>query len=168
MHKRGIFKLNITFNTAITVALLTAMISFIVQYFFKYYDNRNHSQSIKKAIISEIAATLKIIEKRNYREWLQSCVDDLESGKSKLVLGSIEQQQNLFPVYKANIDKIGVLNANLASNIVMFYALLESVLIDTKSDGLLNNPEFSSLDAFIETLKILDDAILLGKEIENT
>ncbi|MFI8011594.1 hypothetical protein ACIF8R_15645 [Acinetobacter sp. ABJ_C4_1] len=157
--------MNSTLNTAIAVAILSAGISFLIQYFFKRYDSRIHAKTIKKAIISEITATLKLIEKRRYSEFLQECIHELATGKTFKVLASIEQQQNLFPVYKSNIDKIGVLNANLASKIVMFYALLESVLVDTNSKGLLNNAEYSTLEAFQETFAILNEAIALGNEI---
>lgn len=160
--------LNSTILTAIAVAFFSAAISFLTQYFFKLYDSKNHAQTIERAIISEISATLKLIEKRKYSEYLQVCIQELTTGESQKVLVSIEQQQNLFPVYKSNIDKIGVLNANLASEIVMFYALLESVLIDTNSNGLLSNPDFSNLEAFKETYSILNEAITLGKKITKT
>ncbi|MHC3082219.1 hypothetical protein [Acinetobacter nosocomialis] len=157
--------MNSTIFTAIAVALLSAIISFLTQYFFKRYDSKNHAQTIERAIISEIAATLKLIEKRKYAEYLQECIQELTTGESSKVLASIEQQQNIFPVYKSNIDKIGALNADLASEIVMFYALLESVLVDTNSNGLLNNPDYSSIEAYKETYSILNEAITLGKKI---
>lgn len=160
--------MNSTLNTALAVAILSAGISFLIQYFFKRYDSETHAKTIKRAIISEVAATLKLIEKRKYHEYLQESIRELETGESLQVLISIEQQQNLFPVYKSNIDKIGMLKADLASNIVMFYALLESVLVDTNSKGLLNNPEYSTLEAFQETFIILNEAISLGNEIIKT
>lgn len=157
--------MNSTIFTAIAVTLFSAVISFLTQYFFKLYDSKNHAQTIERAIISEISATLKLIEKRKYSQFLQECIQELTSGESHEVLASIEQQQNLFPVYKSNIDKIGVLNAELATEIVMFYALLESVLVDTNSNGLLSNPDYSNLEAFKETYSILNEAITLGKKI---
>lgn len=155
--------MNINANDAIVVAFFTTIISFIIQFFFRWYDGKNIANSFELSVIAEIEAMLSIIKKREYREALESGIQFSYLG-SNIASLQIDIQENYCPIYYSNLDKISLLSKKRVKDIVWFYSILASIIQDVKPNGILNTDEVSK-EAFIECLKLLDEAIAIGNRI---
>lgn len=72
---------------------------------------------------------------------------------------SLDIQENVFPVYSSNLDKIGQLSPKIAPQIVTLYALLSSILQDVKVGGLLSICEQGNYQNYKNIYDLLANAI---------
>lgn len=155
-------------SDALIVALVTVIINFFIQLFFKYKDNRSQQLSIQLAIIAEIKALKKLIEQRKYIQDIQNIVLHLEKNRGYRTTLSLDIQENVFPVYSSNLDKIGQLSPKIAPQVVTFYALLSSILQDVKVGGLLSIPEQGNYQNYKNIYDLLTNALEIADEIINS
>ena len=155
-------------SDALVVALVTVIINFFIQFFFKYKDNRLQQLSIQLAIIAEIKALKKLIEQRRYLQDIHNIVLNLEKNKGYRMTLSIDIQENVFPVYSSNLDKIGQLSSKIAPQVVTFYALLSSILQDVKVGGLLSIHEQGNYQNYKNIYDLLINALEIADEIINS
>ncbi|MCA4182705.1 hypothetical protein LDY14_19570, partial [Acinetobacter baumannii] len=146
-------------------ALVTVIINFFIQLFFKYKDNRSQQLSIQLAIIAEIKALKKLIEQRKYVQDIQNVVLHLEKNRGYRITLSLDIQENVFPVYSSNLDKIGQLSPKIAPQVVTFYALLSSILQDVKVGGLLSIREQGNYQNYKNIYDLLTNALEIADEI---
>ncbi|EZP66261.1 hypothetical protein BW43_02734 [Pseudomonas sp. RIT357] len=66
-------------------------------------------------------------------------------------------------IYKANLDKLGMIKGTQLSKIVNFYSLIESIILDAKPDGILGSR--GSVEDYSEVIEFLDDALKLADEL---
>ncbi|AIL74681.1 MULTISPECIES: hypothetical protein [Acinetobacter calcoaceticus/baumannii complex] len=152
-------------SDALIVALVTVIINFFIQLFFKYKDNRSQQLSIQLAIIAEIKALKKLIEQRKYVQDIQNVVLHLEKNRGYRITLSLDIQENVFPVYSSNLDKIGQLSPKIAPQVVTFYALLSSILQDVKVGGLLSIREQGNYQNYKNIYDLLTNALEIADEI---
>lgn len=152
-------------SDALIVALVTVIINFFIQLFFKYKDNRSQQLSIQLAIIAEIKALKKLIEQRKYVQDIQNIVLHLEKNRGYRTTLSLDIQENVFPVYSNNLDKIGQLSPIIAPQVVTFYALLSSILQDVKVGGLLSIHEQGNYQNYKNIYDLLTNALEIADEI---
>ncbi|WP_427838363.1 hypothetical protein [Acinetobacter baumannii] len=152
-------------SDALIVALVTVIINFFIQLFFKYKDNRSQQLSIQLAIIAEIKALKKLIEQRKYVQDIQNVVLHLEKNRGYRITLSLDIQENVFPVYSSNLDKIGQLSPKIAPQVVTFYALLSSILKDVKVGGLLSIREQGNYQNYKNIYDLLTNALEIADEI---
>ncbi|MCT9370220.1 hypothetical protein [Acinetobacter baumannii] len=152
-------------SDALIVALVTVIINFFIQLFFKYKDNRSQQLSIQLAIIAEIKALKKLIEQRKYVQDIQNIVLYLEKNRGYRTTLSLDIQENVFPVYSSNLDKIGQLSPKIAPQVVTFYALLSSILQDVKVGGLLSIREQGNYQNYKNIYDLLTNALEIADEI---
>ncbi|HAV5947367.1 TPA: hypothetical protein JI227_15520 [Acinetobacter baumannii] len=152
-------------SDALIVALVTVIINFFIQLFFKYKDNRSQQLSIQLAIIAEIKALKKLIEQRKYIQDIQNVVLHLEKNRGYRITLSLDIQENVFPVYSSNLDKIGQLSPKIAPQVVTFYALLSSILQDVKVGGLLSIREQGNYQNYKNIYDLLTNALEIADEI---
>ncbi|EOH6037975.1 hypothetical protein NQ810_05695 [Acinetobacter baumannii] len=133
--------------------------------FFKYKDNRSQQLSIQLAIIAEIKALKKLIEQRKYVQDIQNVVLHLEKNRGYRITLSLDIQENVFPVYSSNLDKIGQLSPKIAPQVVTFYALLSSILQDVKVGGLLSIREQGNYQNYKNIYDLLTNALEIADEI---
>lgn len=155
-------------SDALIVALVTVIINFFIQLFFKYKDNRSQQLSIQLAIIAEIKALKKLIEQRKYVQDIQNIVLHLEKNRGYRTTLSLDIQENVFPVYSNNLDKIGQLSPKIAPQVVTFYALLSSILQDVKVGGLLSLHEQGNYQNYKNIYDLLINALEIADEIINS
>lgn len=155
-------------SDALIVALVTVIINFFIQLFFKYKDNRSQQLSIQLAIIAEIKALKKLIEQRKYVRDIQNIVLHLEKNRGYRTTLSLDIQENVFPVYSSNLDKIGQLSPKIAPQVVTFYALLSSILQDVKVGGLLSIHEQGNYQNYKNIYDLLSNALEIADEIINS
>jgi len=146
-------------------ALIVALVTVIIQLFFKYKDNRSQQLSIQLAIIAEIKALKKLIEQRKYVQDIQNVVLHLEKNRGYRITLSLDIQENVFPVYSSNLDKIGQLSPKIAPQVVTFYALLSSILQDVKVGGLLSIREQGNYQNYKNIYDLLTNALEIADEI---
>ncbi len=149
------------------IAAFTSIVSLIVQLVLRRLDSQRHTKSFQLAIMAEISALLSLIERRKYREALDRGIFDAKVGSlvNMPSLLSLNIQEDYCPVYYNNLDKIPLLDNNKAKEIVLFYALIASLVQDLRPGGVLNNPDYSSSEAFKKDLEILDQAIAIGRKL---
>ncbi|MFV5362696.1 hypothetical protein VXO68_16080 [Acinetobacter oleivorans] len=152
-------------SDALIVALVTVIINFFIQLFFKYKDNKSQQLSIQLAIIAEIKALKKLIEQRKYVQDIQNVVLHLEKNRGYRITLSLDIQENVFPVYSSNLDKIGQLSPKIAPQVVTFYALLSSILQDVKVGGLLSIREQGNYQNYKNIYDLLTNALEIADEI---
>jgi len=155
-------------SDALIVALITVIINFFIQLFFKYKDKRSQQLSIQLAILAEIKALKKLIEQRKYVQDIQNIVLHLEKNRGYRTTLSIDIQENVFPVYSGNLDKIGQLSPKIAPQVVTFYALLSSILQDVKVGGLLSIHEQGNYQNYKNIYDLLINALEIADEIINS
>lgn len=155
-------------SDALVVALVTVIINFFIQLFFKYKDNKSQQLSIQLAIIAEIKALKKLIEQRRYLQNIHNIVLNLEKNRGYRMTLSINVQENVFPVYSSNLDKIGQLSPKIAPQVVTFYALLSSILQDVKVGGLLSIHEQGNYQNYKNIYDLLINALEIADEIINS
>ena len=148
-------------------ALILAVVGLAGKYLVDWLAARNQAKAFQQAILAEIYALLSLIKARDYRKFLDEGV--FTSEVCKLIedsyLLSMNIQDNYCPVYYNNLDKIQLLNKNNVKDIVLFHALIASLVQDLKPGGACNNKESSSPEVFESSLKILDQATLIGERI---
>lgn len=155
-------------NTAILVALISAVISFIVQLYFKKMEYSHSAKTIEKAILAEISAIILVIEKRKFCEVFEEIIKAYNDTPSRKYELTIKIQNDIFPVYSNNIDKIGSVDSKKISQIVMFYSLLNSVIQNVIPGGVLNDPSIiDKSEHFTESYSILIQAFSMGKQLVN-
>ncbi len=70
--------MNTNLNDAIVIALISFISSFIIQLIFRRLDRSKNIDTIQIALITEIEATLYIIKKRDYLNFLKNLINQLE------------------------------------------------------------------------------------------
>jgi|GEM_PF-1113133 hypothetical protein len=163
----GSSKKGIIMDDKLGYALLLAAFGLVGKYFFDWLAARNHAIAFQQAILAEIYALLNLIEVRNYRKFLEDGIfgSSLNSLTDTPYLLSMNIQDNYCPVYYNNLDKIQLLNKNIAKDVVLFYALIASLVQDLKPEGVFNNKVHSSVEAYKAGLTILDMAIKTGEKL---
>ena len=155
--------MSISVSDAIIVAFFSAGISFIIQFFFKWYDHKHNASSFELSVIAEVEAMLNIIDKRKYREALESGIVVSHLTEKGLSL-QIDIQENYCPIYYSNLDKISLLSKDKVKDVVQFYSILASLVQDVKPGGILNSEQPDTED-YQECLQLLNEAVILGKRI---
>jgi hypothetical protein len=126
--------------------------------FLEKKRRQHDAHSLRSALIAEMVAMSKIIRSRRYIEALRSASE--AEGATRF---SVNVPADYALVYKANVTKLGLLDAKDAACIVHSYKLLESVVQDVTSGGVLAEglgyPEAYLQDAqYLETvLEAADD-----------
>ncbi|MGC8553705.1 MAG: hypothetical protein ACP5O7_12715 [Phycisphaerae bacterium] len=113
---------------------------------------------------AEIAATLKIIEAREYILRIERLIG---AGKplDESFFFTIGMREKYFLVYENNADKIGYLKPELAHDIATFYALIFSVIEDVKEPPPGQSHRVRSISEWEATLLLAKEAIAVGKII---
>ena len=136
----------------------------------EFFKRKIERENLTGAFIAEIDALLKIVERRRYVEELESLILQAKSGIDRNASFSYQfsVRRNPFPVYDANLSKIGILKAPLPQKITQLYAQATSILEDIEDmrDG-KNIPRdtMESIERLETLLSLFKDTIDLGQEI---
>lgn len=157
----------ITMDDKLEYALILAVFGLVGKYFLDWLAARNRAIAFQQAILAEIYALLSLIKVRNYRGFLEggvfgSTINNLTDTPHLL---SMNIQDNYCPVYYNNLDKIPLLNKKNAKDVVLFYALIASLVQDLKPGGVFNSKKHSSVEDYQAGLKILDMATKTGEKL---
>lgn len=149
---------------AIGGAFIGGISTFFPAFILEARKSRKESQSITTALLSEISALLVIIEHRKYLKSLQDVVDYLAEHPSETYSFSVRVPEHYSRIYQTHAERIGLVKPSLASKIIEFHQLLDSVVQDVSLGGLI--PEKGgTTETYEELIVILESAISIGKEI---
>ena len=147
--------------------LLGAISAFIPKLITEHCKAKKQSSNLKSALIAEIQALLKIIESRRYREELQEVCDRLSTqppGTSHPV--SVQIPEHYSRIYQANCIRIGEIDSEIASEIVIFHQLIDAIAQDFCPAGVFANG--AELHAYQQAVAILQQAIEIGQKLTNS
>lgn len=148
-------------------ALVTGVVALLAGPIFSYFmaksNARREAVTVKASIVAEIHALVDIIRSRNY-------LGSLNDGAK----GEYDSLTIMFPdenvqVYKANLQKIGLLPPHFARDVVRFYMALTAFKQDVIAGGYLNDPEVEQADkvkCFSGNAKLLKDALAIGDSLK--
>jgi hypothetical protein len=125
---------------------------------------RMDGRAITMAIVAEITVLVSLVESRGYLTDIQQILTDLRAGKRTWASFELPLTEDLFPIFRANRDKIGLLPPAIISDVVKFYMLLDSVAVEVRHGGLVaanqcGEKEFSELE------KTGSEALRVGHKI---
>lgn len=152
--------------SSIIPSLITAAVALAAGPGFSYCMTRSaakrEAETVKASVVAEISALLDLIHSRKYGDGFKAGM----AGQIKTL--TVDVPDSYFQVYRANLQKLGLLAPTVAEHIVYFYALLEAVKQDVKPGGALNDPAVDQQlkqEAFAEDAKLLRQAIEIGETL---
>lgn len=123
------------------------------------------SKTLEAALIAEISGLLEIIEKRQYLLGFERQITYLRFNPDETRHYRVMVPKHYSRIYQETSKNIGILDANIAREIVKFHQLLDAVVQDITPDGHLYNG--GRLHAFSQTKEIFDMAYETGLELTN-
>ena len=154
----------LTFVKTISSVIIGSFIGFLSSYLLQKQKDKREEKSLSSAMIAEIDAILRVIEKRGYIEGLEQEVAALENGDIEDSEYSVIIPGHYSRLYQSNASRIGLINNKLSSRIITFHQLIDSVVQDISPNGTISKNKVSA-DDLRETIKFLKDAVKLGNEI---
>lgn len=133
-------------------------------YFLELRKMRVERASLTSALVSEISALLKIIEYRGYLESLIEAANYLQANPESSYRFTVKVPSHYSRVYQSNVERIGLVNSDLAIQIIEFHQLIDAVVQDVTPDSPLQK-DGGDIDTFEELIKILESAISVGRKI---
>jgi hypothetical protein len=139
---------------------------------------RSTRNSVEAALLTEIANIALLIRKRNYLNQLREIRNNLIEVNNQISSNhndsetppshagktfTVTVSEDYYKIYKANLDKIGLIKKNKAIKIVNFYSLIESIMLDAKPTGSLGSMGY--VEHYDEVIMFLEDALKLADEL---
>lgn len=158
--------------TTVLVALITGAVAAGGPIWIAYRQTKNERESVRSALLSEVAALVEIVELRGY-------LPDLRKYQGHLKALNKEQLAELNPddftaaipvpndynmVYRANLTRLGGLSPAEAKQLVRFYQLTDSVRVDVSEGGVLHGGCTNHV-AFGEAADLLEAALGIGRAL---
>lgn len=160
----------------LTVALVGAggvIIGAVITSFAGDWSRRRHERkSLRAAFRAEISTLLKISEARGHEARFQRIIDNFDrTGQELPIFLWGFNAVGSDPVFKANIEKIGTLGADVAEDIGDFYTLLNAVRVDlvaTASGQLVPLQPAQRIEVYRNALRLWRDAKAVGERLCKT
>lgn len=122
-------------------------------------QRRQHdTETLRASFIAEITAMTELIRSRGYLKALQ------EGAEGRVSALKVNVPGDYFRVFKANLDRLGLLEPDEASRIVQLYQLIESVIQDVVPGGVLFTGE-GGQRTFQHDLTFLERALALADQL---
>lgn len=143
-----------------------------------WWRARRATQSVQAALVAEISYMVGIIELRGYLKDFIKTHEELvninrrdqtfhqENGThftehSETIKIVIPDDYN--KIYKAHLDKIGTLPPKVATEVVTFYGLIDSVVQDMKPEGVLSCQGYA--EQYQEAIHLMQEALKIANKI---
>lgn len=141
-----------------------ALAAFFPTFWHTKFQQRQLRHSVAAQLYAEIKATLQVERHRGYIQDIRNIVAKFDQGEITSQSYQVQIANDRFPIFRANIPHLALLESQLQTKIVLFYQLLEAAVQDIKPGGLLNTSEVDR-KPYSELLEILLTARSLGDEI---
>lgn len=131
---------------------------------------RQESRGVRAAILAEVAALVELAERRDYLRVLRTMAVEAREFYSvnpdhpEDFTLSIPLSENYNRIYLQNAQRIGVLSADEARQVVRFYQLVDSLVCDVREGGLLHDGTRDGKN-FDDTADVLEAAIGIAQEL---
>jgi len=140
--------------------------------------SRKATNSVQAALLAEVSSLLQIIEARKYLKEFKEIFDKLtaENERDKTlaqqndthfqehsVTIEIPIQDDYNKVFKAHLDKLGLLPPKFATDIVTFYTLIDAIVQDLKPVGVLQQEGYA--EQYEEAILLMERAIGLAEKL---
>ena len=141
--------------------------SAFVGYGLEHMKQRREAKNIAFAFRGGISAILAIIEERRYVATIQHLIALAEAGQELIPL-KVRVRRNYIELYTKNVDRIGILDPHISSQIPIFYTYINSLLEDLESsmegsiDGISKDMQIRFHRDFLDLLLKTDK---IGKNI---
>jgi len=135
------------------------------------YSRRKHEQeSLTGAFVGEISAVLEICKRRQYIESIRALITEAKAQQAepnKSVWFHFSVRRNPFPVYDANVSRLGLLNDPLPRQIARFYTQSSSILEDIADmrEGKIQRNRDESIRCLEALLELFEDTQAVGQKI---
>ncbi|MDN3518310.1 hypothetical protein QWY84_11865 [Aquisalimonas lutea] len=142
--------------------IITAIVGFLAAIVpTAWLEHRREKRAVKtlrSSLMAELASAASIIRARGY---VQDLKEGAEGTREKL---QINVPADYFRVFRANVDKLGLLDAAEAARIIQTYQLLESVIQDVIPGGPLHEGT-AGPSGFRENWQFLESALHLADKL---
>lgn len=125
---------------------------------------RRERKTLTCALLAEIESIVEIIERRKYVEAVDEAVDDLKNGRSSLVQLTFTVSPNYARIFNSCHDRIGLLDRDIATKVIKFHHLIESIILDVSidSDAVING---GGLELYQELSELFSEALDVANEL---
>lgn len=151
--------LQVAFSTMAGAALLSA-----IQYWWTWWSDR---RAVRLALMAEILALTEVAKSRRYVEELIQTADEIEQGSLKdgeLQQYAVSVSGGQSRIYEAHITRLGCLPAGEVQQVVRFYQLIDSVILDVTEGGALYQGTRDP-SGFREAATLLSSALLIADSL---
>ncbi|MBA5764677.1 hypothetical protein H2O73_20145 [Vibrio sp. 404] len=149
-------------------ALGGAVVGGLVTFFpTKYLEERRakeFSRQIQNSIIAEVSALMRVIEKRKYVESVEEAIKYLKENPDGQFTLYADIPLHYSQIYQGQCNNIGILDREVARDIINFYQLIDAIVQDIKLNGTFST--HPSLEAYQESLAMFQLAVQIGKNLE--
>lgn len=103
----------------------------------EFQKQKQEAQAVLNALVTEVYALVAIIHERGYAQELDKVIELLSSDTSEPIRFCIRIPSHYSRVYQAQVGKIGLLSPSMATHIIDFHQLLDSLVQDVTPGGVL-------------------------------
>ena len=150
--------------SALLGALVGGMLSVLGVILFERHKRWLDASAVTTAIGAEIKTLVSIFESRGYLGEVDRLLSEFREDKRRRATLEIQFPDEPFPIYRANLDKIGLLPPSMIADVVKFYALIDSAILEVRPGGLLAANECDEA-AFAKFHEVATEAVRTGKRV---
>lgn len=162
--------------TTVFVAFISGSFAFLgasIPVFLHFYGLRRERKSVRAALLAEISALAQLIQLQGYE---QEIWNELEQAKQRwaaqthpdddvaplVYVVPVPETYNL--IYRENVSRLGSLSPNDAAQVVMFYQVVQSVVVDVSEKGYLGSGTYNAVQVE-STIKMLGQAVRIAEAL---
>ncbi|HDC4550355.1 hypothetical protein UXO29_16110 [Enterobacter hormaechei] len=127
---------------------------------------RAEAKALENGLIAEVKTLSHLLQVRRYKKTLEDTLQEMIANNQDTVQFSVFIHDNFNPVYRANVQKIGMLDNGLVEYIVQYHAYLFALVCDLHEKSILAKDGYTQ-DALKEMVQILNDAEAISEKIAN-
>ncbi|HEF0085360.1 TPA: hypothetical protein R8G71_001380 [Citrobacter youngae] len=147
-----------------TSALIGACLTGLWNIVKDILSRRAEAKALENGLIAEVKSLSHLLQVRRYKMELEDTLQEMIENDLETIEFSVFIHENYNPVYKANVQKIGMLNNELSEDIVKFHAYLFAFACDLHEQSMLAKDGYTQ-DALKEMVQILNEAEVLSDKI---
>lgn len=150
--------------SALGGALIGGFATFLPARYFETRRERKFSEQVKRCIVAEVSTLVRIIESRKYIESIEKAIEYLKSNPEGQYTIFAEIPAHYCLVYQEQCKNLGVLEPEIAENIISFYQLIDAVVQDIKTNGTFSTRP--SIEGYQQALEMFKLAFVIGKGLK--
>lgn len=147
---------------AVGGAFVGGVSTFFPTYLLEARKHRKEKYAVTNALLSEIAAILVIIEHRQYLDGFKNAADHLRANPGETLKFTVKVPEHYSRIYQGHVDRIGLVDPKLATQIIEFHQLTDSIVQDITPGGRIHD-DGGDLESYEAIIRISESAISIGK-----